>query len=397
MQKTPQIAIIGGGPAGLTAAVILHRYGHSVRVYDIDPSRGHRAQGGTLDLHEDKAQIALQRAGLLDAFRAVARHEDQENKNVDPISGEVTPGEIQDDEALDRPEIDRGALRDLLLSALPDDIMMWDHRLKSVESAQDGRHRLHFTNGNTVTADLIIGADGAWSRVRAALSTEVPFYTGVTFLEGWIKNPTENQAGLVGKGTMFSFGGPQAIFAQRNGQGRICIYAAVKRGQDWLKEQLAVISARHVVQDIYAGWARNLIDLLEGCADFIERPIFSLTPDFHWTSRPGMTLIGDAAHLMPPVGLGVNLAMLDASDMALAVVENADWQAAVSAAEGHIMDRARIAMSEAVPGVNGGDKTGHGAAQNQASVGGHAPWHARSPPSWRGPWRIGPQGQFCNG
>ncbi len=350
MHKTLHIAIVGGGPAGLTAAAVLHRHGHSVRVYDIDMSREHRAQGGTLDLHEDKAQIALQRAGLLDAFRAVARHEDQENKNVDPVTGDVQRGEVQDDEALDRPEIDRGALRDLLLSALPDDVIMWGHRLKSVESAQDGRHHLHFADGGTVTADLIIGADGAWSRVRAALSPELPFYTGVTFLEGWIENPTPRQADLVGRGTMFAFGGPQAIFAQRNGQGRICVYAAVKRGQDWLKEQLAATSALQVVQGIYAGWADNLVDLLDGCADFVERPIFSLNPDFHWTSRPGMTVIGDAAHLMPPVGLGVNLAMLDASDIALAVVENADWQTAVSTAEGHIMDRARAAMAEAVPG-----------------------------------------------
>jgi 2-polyprenyl-6-methoxyphenol hydroxylase-like FAD-dependent oxidoreductase len=350
MYKTSHIAIIGGGPAGLTAAAILHRHGHAVRVYDSDPSRGHRAQGGTLDLHEDKAQIALQRAGLLDAFRAVARHEDQENKNVDPISGEVQPDEAREDDALDRPEIDRGALRDLLLSALPEGTLMWGHRLKGVEPALGGCHALHFADGNIATADLVIGADGAWSRVRAALSPEVPFYTGVTFLEGWIENPTARQAGLVGNGTLFSFGGPQAIFAQRNGQGRICVYAAVKRAQDRLKQQLAATSAKHVVQGIYAGWAGNLVDLLEGCADFVERPIFSLTADFHWAARPGVTLIGDAAHVMPPVGLGVNLAMLDASDIASAVVENADWHTATCIAEGHIMDRARRAMKDAIPG-----------------------------------------------
>jgi 2-polyprenyl-6-methoxyphenol hydroxylase-like FAD-dependent oxidoreductase len=350
MQKHPQIAIIGGGPAGLTAAVILHQHGHSVCVYESEASRAHRAQGGTLDLHEDKGQIALLRAGLLEEFRAIARHEDQESKDVDPFSGEVQQGEPREDEVLDRPEIDRGVLRDLLLSALPDEVIAWDHRLESVATSEDGRHVLIFSGRQEVNADVVIGADGGWSRVRVALTTAQPFYTGVTFLEGWIENPTQAQSDFVGRGTLFSFGGPEAIFAQRNGQGRICVYAAVRRPQDWLKEQLATTPAPLLVQGIYNAWSPNLVDLLKACSDFVERPIFSLTTDFRWEPRPGLTLIGDAAHLMPPVGLGVNLAMLDASDLGLALEQTADRQEAIRQAEVRIMDRARQAMQEAVPG-----------------------------------------------
>ena len=350
MQKHRQIAIIGAGPAGLTAAVILHRGGHAVRIYEAEISHDHRAQGGTLDLHDDKGQIALLRAGLLEDFRAIARHEDQESKDIDPITGKVQQGEPRDDEALDRPEIDRGALRDLLLSALPDEATLWNHRLDSVATAEDGRPVLSFAGGQQISADIVIGADGAWSRVRAALSDVLPFYTGITFLEGWIENPTQAQSDLVGHGTLFAFGGPEAIFAQRNSKGRICVYAAVKRPQDWLSAQLANTPAYSLVRDIYGGWAANLVDLLAGCADFVARPIFSLTADVEWAAVPGMTLIGDSAHLMPPVGLGVNLAMLDASDLAMALVENADWPAAVRQAEVLIMQRARAAMRDAVPG-----------------------------------------------
>ena len=129
----PKIAIVGGGPAGLTAAVILHRGGHRVCVYEGELSTAHRAQGGTLDLHEDKGQIALKRAGLLDAFRAIARHEDQDERDVDPISGRAIAGTSRPDEHLDRPEIDRGVLRNLLLDALPADVVRWGSRLTHID------------------------------------------------------------------------------------------------------------------------------------------------------------------------------------------------------------------------------------------------------------------------
>ena len=66
MQHPPRIAVIGAGPAGLTAALILHRGGHPVSVYEGEASGQQRTQGGTLDLHDDSGQVALQRAGLLE-------------------------------------------------------------------------------------------------------------------------------------------------------------------------------------------------------------------------------------------------------------------------------------------------------------------------------------------
>lgn len=93
--------------------------------------------------------------------------------------------------------------------------------------------------------------------------------------------------------------------------------------------------APELVRRIYQGWAANLR---------------SLPADFGWQAHPGITLIGDAAHLMPPLGVGVNLAMLDAADLAVAIGDGADWQEGPRQSEIRIRDRAQSHMREIIQG-----------------------------------------------
>ncbi|MFE5540301.1 FAD-dependent oxidoreductase [Streptomyces sp. NPDC056492] len=187
----PRIAIIGAGPGGLTCARILQRHGVLATVYDRDASPSARDQGGTLDMHPGSGRKALREAGLLDEFTALARPEGRQMRLVGrdgqvlfdaapPAADGEVDGEVEGEVdggagAVDgNPEIDRGQLRDLLLNSLHPGTVRWSHKLAHVEPLTVGVHRLHFADGATADADLVIGADGAWSTVRRRLSGAAP-------------------------------------------------------------------------------------------------------------------------------------------------------------------------------------------------------------------------------
>lgn len=350
MSDKLSIAIIGGGPAGLTAAVILQRRGFNVTLFEGESADSARSQGGSLDLHADSGQEALRRAGLLGQFIKIARYEDQESRMLNHRTGEVEGDMTAPEGEMDKPEIDRGELKKLLLSGLLAETIVWGHKLHHLDSGLNGKHVLTFSNGRRFEADVIIGADGAWSRVRAYLTAERPIYTGITFFEGWIDHPSGRISDIAGKGTAFSFGGAQALITQRNGGGRICVYAALKRDIDFLDQQIACCGMTAFVRDSYRGWASSLQSIVNATGDYVRRPIYSLPMDFDWVARPGITLIGDAAHLMPPVGVGVNLAMLDATDVALALCEAAHPLNELRNAQTIIMERAHDIMPGAISG-----------------------------------------------
>jgi len=156
-----RIVIVGAGPGGLTLARILQLKGVEVKVYERESSMDVRSQGGTLDLHVESGQYALQTAELFDKFQALCRPEGQDTRIIDK-SGIVHYEEISQENNFDRPEIDRRDLRQILLESLKANTIAQGHNLQSIESLDNGQHKLVFNNGVTETADLVIGADGAW-------------------------------------------------------------------------------------------------------------------------------------------------------------------------------------------------------------------------------------------
>ena len=344
--QPPSIAIIGAGPGGLTTANILHRQGWQVSIFEADASATARDQGGTLDLHPHDGQLALKKAGLLEAFMAEARHEDQGQRVVDHATGAVLQEEIPEPGTGDCPEIDRMALRQLLLRPLPAEMVRWDAKLEEIIARPDGKYDLLLNGDVAGPFDLVIGADGAWSRVRAALSDVRPVYSGIAFVELWFgdvdaKHPAI--AELVGHGTTFSLHNGTGLFAQRNGGNTIRVYAAFRttpEETDRPDKALAGITKGQVLTR-FTEWAPAMQALIAE-ADRIAaiRPIMGLPSDqLRWEPKRGLTLLGDAAHVMPPLGVGVNLAMLDAAELAEALLAGQDWWAAVQSYEAVMLER----------------------------------------------------------
>ncbi|MFI6177478.1 FAD-dependent oxidoreductase [Nonomuraea sp. NPDC051191] len=342
-----RIHVIGAGPGGLTCARVLQRHGIPVTVHERDPHPRARDQGGTLDLHADDGQVALREAGLLDGFFRLARPEGQEMRLLDP-AGRLLDHHVPAEDELFKPEIDRGALRDLLLGSLEPGTVRWGQAVEQVTGPAGGPRRVRFTDGTSVEADLVVGADGAFSRVRPAVSAAVPRYTGVTFLEAWFQdvgNAHPDLAELVGQGGATAADGDRALFAQRNGGDHIRVYVIQRLPADWIAANGLnagdTAGIRSWLLDAFSGWSPSLLRMISGNdGPYVDRPLFALPVPHAWERSPSVTLLGDAAHLMPPLGAGANLAMLDACELALALAGSATVAEAVAAYETTMLPRA---------------------------------------------------------
>ncbi|MEV8514526.1 NAD(P)/FAD-dependent oxidoreductase [Dactylosporangium sp. NPDC051484] len=315
--------MIGGGPAGLTFARVLHRHGYPVAVLERDAAPDARPPGGTLDLHEGLGQRALDKAGLLAEFQALSRPEGQAMRILDAAGTVLRDWRPRPDERAN-PEIDRGQLRDLLLGALH---VQWGREVTQVVPRTGDGVLVHFADGRQETFDLVVGADGAWSRVRPAVSPVTPQYTGITSVETSLDDVDTSHpdlARLIGDGSVAVYGVNRSLVAQRNSGGHVKVYAKFRAPLDWHAElDLAdVEAARSGLLALFDGWAAPVLDLLGHGTAFVHRPFYVLPASHTWTHVRGVTLLGDAAHLMPPLGAGANLAMLDGAELAESIAAN---------------------------------------------------------------------------
>ncbi|WP_327104450.1 FAD-dependent oxidoreductase [Nonomuraea glycinis] len=346
------IAIVGAGLGGLTLARVLHVHGIPATVYEADPSPQSRTQGGQLDIHEDDGQRALADAGLTDEFRAII-HEGAEALRVLDQHGKLLH-DTPDDGTARRPEVLRGDLRRILLDSLPGRTVRWGRRVSGVRPLGDGRHELTFADGSTVTSGLLVGADGAWSKVRPLLSDAKPEYIGTTFIDTYLHDADERHtatAEAVGAGAMYALTPGKGIIAHREAGNILHVYVELNRPAEWIAgidfTDAAAATARVAAE--FDGWAPELTALItDGEAAPVARMIHALPDGHRWEHVPGVTLLGDAAHLMPPSGDGANLAMFDGAELAKAIAAHpGDVEAALIAYERALFPRSEPFYADA--------------------------------------------------
>lgn len=323
--QNKKIAIVGGGPGGLTLARLLQLKGVDLKVYERDINRDVRVQGGALDLHTESGLAALDKADLLNEFKTHYRPGAELTRVVDNqatiFSDQHTDATVYEFGHKDhRPEIDRGPLRDIILNSLKPDTIIWNSHILSIEKIKS-QWKITFENGNKTIVDIVIGADGANSKIRPFVTNIKPFWTGIVMIEGSIKNSEKtapNIHKLLKGGKIFAFGNEKTIIVSSKGDGSLGFSLSFKTQEFWDKENGIDFKDNKQVlawfKQEYAEWSRVWYELFENESTlFILRPQYCMPLDQHWLPQSNITLIGDAAHWMPPfAGEGVNMAMLDA-------------------------------------------------------------------------------------
>ncbi|RFM26453.1 FAD-dependent oxidoreductase [Deminuibacter soli] len=349
--ENKQVAIIGGGPGGLTLARLLQLKGVPVKVYERDLNREVRVQGATLDLHQGSGLKAMEKAGLMDAFKATYRPGADKGRVVDEHAHILFDehDSIQDEDFSSetfRPEIDRGPLRDMLLDSLEPGTVVWDSHFITMLQVGDV-WELTFKNGTTATADIVIGADGANSRIRPFVTAVQPFYSGVTIVQGNVDNAATVVPGidqLLQGGKLYAFSGGKYLHVSAKGDGSLQFYTSFRTAEDWVRtidfnDRAQVLAW---FKEAFKEWDHIWLSLCENASlPLLPRPQYCIPANLHWDALPNVTLLGDAAHIMPPSGEGVNLAMLDAVELSECLTNGVfnDMQTAIAAYEQSMLAR----------------------------------------------------------
>ena len=193
-----------------------------------------------------------------------------------------------------------------------------------------------------------------WSKVRQLLSDAEPEYVGTSFVETTLHDADARHpeaAEAVGGGALFALAPGLGIFAHREAGAVLHAYVALTRpaesfaGIDFSND--AGATARVAAE--FDGWAPALTALItNGETAPVLRTLHALPTGHRWERVPGVTLVGDAAHLAPPAGEGANLAMFDGAELAKAIVAQPhDIEAALAAYEAAMFPRSALAAADA--------------------------------------------------
>src|SRR5437773_2933952 len=323
------VAVIGGGIGGLTAALSLRQAGYEVDVYEQAPEL--TQIGGGINMGPNAARI-LRRLGLAEGLdregvRPLVTHQ---RRWQDGRTLQRAPLNPLCEELYGAPHITihRADLLAVIASGFPTERIHLGHRLVGLEGESDGTET-RFENGARITADVVVGADGIHSAVRAALfGEEAPRFAGCVAYRGLV--PIERIGDLGLDTGNQSWVGPGAHLVHYPvSRGRLLNFVGWTEHDTWNREDWTDRATVERALAAFEGWhpqVRRIIAAADTC--FIWA-LFDRDPLPHW-SVGRTTLLGDACHPMYPfMGQGAAQAIEDGAALAACLGMIADPAAAL--------------------------------------------------------------------
>ncbi|UOT04533.1 FAD-dependent monooxygenase [Rhodococcus opacus] len=304
------VAVCGGGIGGLATAIALRKFGLDVTVYE--QTRQFARVGADINLTPNAVR-ALDGLGIGPAIReSAARPQFRISRTWD--TGAETSRLPMGDSAEQQygaPQLTmhRGDLMTALENQLPSGVVEMGRRVSGVA---DGR--IEFTDGSTVSADVIVGADGIHSAVRTALlGREQPTFTGVVAFRAVV--PTERVGDLPNLDCFTKWWGPnpstQIVTFPLN-QGKDIFVFATCGQEEWTEESWTTPGSVTELRELYRDFHPEARALLDACDDVLKSALYVRDPLASWTDGRAV-LLGDAAHpMMPFMAQGAGMAIEDA-------------------------------------------------------------------------------------